>query len=88
MKKELIYFLYIITIFGFLIFVGNYYFSDQNIKNFYKSIKLHDNKIIKYSNNLLLLKNDTNDFIEYVENNITKDKKKYKFWDLLDNDKK
>tara|TARA_B100001123_G_C15063349_1_gene928511 strand:- start:313 stop:579 length:267 start_codon:yes stop_codon:yes gene_type:complete len=87
MKKELKYFLYIITIFGFLIFVGNYYFSDQNIKNFYKSIKLHDNKIIKYSNNLLLLKNDTNNIIEYVENNIKQDKKKYKFWDLLYNDK-
>ncbi len=88
MRKELKYFLYIITIFGFLIFVGNYYFSDQNKKKSYRSIDLYDNKIIKYANNLPLLENDTNDFIEYAENNITKDKKKYKFWDLLDNDKK
>jgi len=87
MRKELKYFLYIITIFGFLIFVGNYYFSDQNKKKSYRSIKLYDNKIIKYANNLPLLKNDTNDFIEYVENNIAKDKKKYKFWELLNNDK-
>ena len=49
MRKELKYFLYVATIFGFLIFVGNYYFSDKNKKNSYRSTKLYDNKIIKYN---------------------------------------
>ena len=87
MRKELKYFLYVATIFGFLIFVGNYYFSDKNKKNSYRSTKLYDNKIIKYNNELLKLESDTEDIIEYVENNSNKNKKKYKFWDLLNNDK-
>ena len=88
MRKELKYFLYVATIFGFLIFVGNYYFSDKNKKNSYRSTKLYDNKIIKYNNELLKLESDTEDIIEYVENSLNKNKKKYKFWDLLNNDKK
>ena len=87
MRKELKYFLYVATIFGFLIFVGTYYFSDKNKKNSYRSTKLYDNKIIKYNNELLKLESDTEDIIEYVENNSNKNKKKYKFWDLLNNDK-
>ena len=87
MRKELKYFLYVATIFGFLIFVGNYYFSDKNKKNSYRSTKLYDNKISKYNNELLKLESDTEDIIEYVENSSNKNKKKYKFWDLLNNDK-
>ena len=87
MRKELKYFLYVATIFGFLIFVGTYYFSDKNKKNSYRSTKLYDNKIIKYNNELLKLESDTEDIIEYVENSSNKNKKKYKFWDLLNNDK-
>ena len=87
MRKELKYFLYVATIFGFLIFVGTYYFSDKNKKNSYRSTKLYDNKISKYNNELLKLESDTEDIIEYVENSSNKNKKKYKFWDLLNNDK-
>ena len=87
MRKELKYFLYVATIFGFLIFVGTYYFSDKNKKNSYRSIIQYDSKIIKYNNELLKLESDTEDIIEYVENNSNKNKKKYKFWDLLNNDK-
>ena len=88
MKKELKYFLYVSTILGFLIFVGNYYFSDNNKKNSYRSTKLYDNKIIEYNDDLIFLENDTENIIEYVENNLNIDKKKYKFWELLNNDKK
>ena len=88
MKKELKYFFYVFTILGFLIFVGTYYFSDKNKKNSYRSSKLYDNKIIKYNDNLITLENDTENIIEYVENNFNKDKKKYKFLELLNNDKK
>ena len=88
MRKELKYLLYISTIFGFFIFVGNYYFSDENIKKSYKSTKLYDNEIIEYSSNLHILKSDTDDIIEYVENTLNKDEKKYRFWELLINNEK
>ena len=88
MRKELKHLLYISTIFGFFIFVGNYYFSDENIKKSYKSIKLYDNEIIEYSSNLHILKSDTEDIIEYPENTLNKDEKKYKFMELLINNEK
>ena len=87
MRKELKFFFYVVTILGFLIFVGSYYFSDNNKKNSYRSTKLYDSKVIKYYNELLILESDTNDIIEYVENSLNKDKKKYKFWELFNNDK-
>ena len=88
MIKELKYFLYVVTILGFIIFVVTYYFSDKNKKNSYRSTKLYDNKIIEYNDDLIVLENDTENIIEYVENNLNIDKKKYKFWELLNNDKK
>ena len=88
MRKELKYFLYVVTILGFIIFVVTYYFSDKNKKNSYRSTKLYDTKIIEYNDDLIVLENDTENIIEYVENNLNIDKKKYKFWELLNNDKK
>ena len=88
MIKELKYVLYTITIIGFIFFILNYYFSDENKKNFYRSTKIFDNKIVKYSKTLQSLKSDTENIVEYVENTFNKDKKKYKFWELIiDNDK-
>ena len=87
MIKELKYFLYAITIVSFIFFVLNYYFSDENKKNSYRSTKVYDSKIIKYSKTLQILESDTENIVEYVENNFNKDKKKYKFWELIiDND--
>tara|TARA_Y100000590_G_scaffold400567_1_gene484752 strand:+ start:121 stop:387 length:267 start_codon:yes stop_codon:yes gene_type:complete len=88
MKKELKYFFYVVSILGYLIFIGSYYFSDKNIKNSYRSIKLYENKITNYNKNLITLESDTNEIIEYAENNLNQNKKKYNFWDLLFNDKK
>tara|TARA_X000000368_G_C22684620_1_gene559804 strand:- start:216 stop:482 length:267 start_codon:yes stop_codon:yes gene_type:complete len=85
MKKELKYFLYIITIFGFLIFVGTYYFSDKNKKNSYRSAEFYSDKLTKYDDNLLILKSDTENIIEYTESNFNESKKKYKFWELFEN---
>ena len=66
----------------------NYYFSDENKKNSYRSTKVFDSKIIKYSKSLQSLESDTENIVNYVENNFKKDKKKYKFWELIiDNDK-
>ena len=88
MIKELKYFLYVITIIVFIFFILNYYFSDENKKNFYRSTKVFGSKIVKYSKTLQSLESDTEIIVEYVENTFNKDKKKYKFWELIiDNDK-
>ena len=88
MIKELKYFLYVITIIGFIFLILNYYFSDENKKNSYRLTKVFDGKIVKYSKTLQILKSDTKNIVVYVENTFNKDKKKYKFWELIiDNDK-
>ena len=88
MIKELKYFLYTITIISFIFFILNYYFSDKNKKNSYRSTKIFDTKIVKYRQTLQSLESDTENIVEYVENVFNKDKKKYKFWELIiDNDK-
>ena len=88
MIKELKYFLYAIIIVGFVVFILNYYFSDENKKNSYRSTKIFDTKIVKYSETLQTLESDTENIVEYIENTFNKDKKKYKFWELIiDNDK-
>ena len=86
MFKELKYVFYLLVIFLFIFLTGKFYFSDENEKNFYRSIDLLNKKINIYSSNLPLLKNNTNNVIEYVENKVSKDKKKYQFWKLLEND--
>ena len=70
----------------FLFFTGKYYFSNENIKNSYRSYKNIDQKIKDYSKNLPLLKNDTENIIEYVKQTDKKKKKKFNFWKLLEND--
>ena len=72
MLKELKYFLYLLVIFLFIFFTIKYYFSDQNEKNYFRSINSVNDKIIKYSLKLPLLKNDTDEVIEYVENKTSK----------------
>ena len=86
MFKELKYVLYVIVIFVFIFLTGKFYFSDENEKNYYRSFNNINKKINTYSSNLPLLKNDTDNVIEYVENKVSKDKKKYLFWKLLEND--
>jgi len=86
MLKELKYFFSTLIIFIFIFFIGRYYFSDQNKKNIYRSINKMDKNIEKLSENLHILKSDTENIIEYVENDKNKEKKKYYFWELLNND--
>tara|TARA_B110000116_G_C16336109_1_gene358931 strand:+ start:205 stop:468 length:264 start_codon:yes stop_codon:yes gene_type:complete len=86
MLKELKYFFYILIIFIFLFITVKFYISDDNKKNSYRSYKEIDDKISIYSQNLILLKNDTKDVVEYVEKTIDKNKKNYNFWKLINND--
>ena len=83
MLKELKYFFSILIIFIFIFFIGRYYFSDQNKKNIYRSINKMDQNIEKLSENLHILKSDTENIIEYIKNDKNKEKKKYYFWELL-----
>ena len=85
MLKELKYLLYLFVIFLFFLLSLKYYFSDDNKKNSYRSHKLVNKKISNYSQNLILLKSDTIDIVEYVEKTIDKNKKDYNFWKLLTN---
>ena len=86
MLKEIKYLIFIVIITLFLLFTGKYYFSNENIKNSYRSYKNIDQKIKDYSKNLPLLKNDTENIIEYVKQTDKKKKKKFNFWQLLEND--
>ena len=85
MLKELKYFLYLLVITLFFFLSLKYYFSDDNKKNSYRSNKQVDEKIINYSQNIILLKSDTIDIVEYVEKTIDKNKKNYNFWKLINN---
>ena len=86
MLKEIKYLIFLVIIILFLFFTGKYYFSNENIKNSYRSYKNIDEKIKVYSKNLPLLKNDTENIIEYVKQTDKKKKKKFNFWKLLEND--
>ena len=77
---------YIISFSTFIILLTKFYFSDQHVKKInkfrYTYLEQSSDSII----NIPLLKNDTNNIIEY-KNDIeiyTKKKKRYKFWDLIE----
>ena len=86
MLKEIKYLIFIVIISLFIFFTGKYYFSDENIKNSYRSYQNIDQKIKNYSKKLPILENDTDDIIEYVNQTNKKKKKKFNFWKLLEND--
>ena len=67
----------------FFVLSLKYYFSDDNKKNSYRSHKQVDEKITMYSQNIILLKSDTLDIVEYVEKTIDRNKKNYNFWKLI-----
>tara|TARA_B110001452_G_scaffold236625_1_gene216018 strand:+ start:58 stop:321 length:264 start_codon:yes stop_codon:yes gene_type:complete len=85
MLKELKYLLHLFVIILFFFLLLKYYFSDDNKKNSYRSYKQVDEKINMYSQNIVLLRSDTIDIVEYVEKTIDKNKKNYNFWKLIDN---
>ena len=85
MIREFKYLFFLLVIFFFIFFTVRFYFSDENIKNSYRSISFLDEKIKEIENNLILLKNDTENIIEFVEYK-NKKTKKFLFWKLLYND--
>ena len=75
----------IVSLFIFLTL--KYYFSNENKKNSYRLSKKVNEKIIIFSEDLVLLHANTNGVVEYVEKTIDKNKKNYNFWKLIVNDK-
>ena len=86
MLKELKYLLFLIVIVLFFFLSFKYYFSNENKKNSYRSLKNIEDKTKNYSRNLILLNSDTVNIVEYVEKSIDKNKKNYNFWKLINND--
>ena len=86
MLKELKYLLHLLTIFIFFFILLKFYLSDSYEKKLYRSLNNFDEVIKNFSQNLPLLENDTQNVIEYVDNNTDKSKKKYNFWKLIEND--
>ena len=86
MLKELKYLLFLIVIVLFFFLSFKYYFSNENKKNSYRSLKNIEDKTENYSRNLILLNSDTDNTVEYVKKNKDKNKKNYNFWKLINDD--
>ena len=86
MLKEIKYSIFLIVIFVFIFFTGKYYFSDANKKNSFRSLNNIDKKINLHSQNLPILKNDTQEIIEYAKNTKNKKERSYFFWELINKD--
>ena len=85
MLKEIKYLIFLLIIVIFLFLTGKYYFSDLNKKNSYRSLNNIDKKIKIYAEKLPIIEDDTKNIIEYVEQTNNNKKKRFNFWNLLDN---
>ena len=83
MLKEIKYFIFFITISLFIFFSIKFYISDENKKKTFRSLSLIDKNIEVYETKLPILFNDTDNIVEYLNNEDSSNKKKYKFWELL-----
>ena len=89
MFKEVKYVVYLLTIFFFIFFVIKFYISENNIKRSYKIISQYQNELDNKFSDLPIIKDDTNDIIEYTnEIEEFKNKKQRRFWDLLKTNEK
>jgi Na+/H+ antiporter NhaC len=85
MVKKIRNLIYSLLLLIFIFLVVKYYFSSFNIMNTNKIRSLNSVSSPDFNLSLPLLKNDTNDIIEFKNdvNTYQKKKKKYKFWNLL-----
>tara|TARA_S200000501_G_scaffold54059_2_gene44202 strand:- start:2637 stop:2894 length:258 start_codon:yes stop_codon:yes gene_type:complete len=68
----------------FVIIINYYYFSDSNVQKINKNRINLEFDLSKNLHELPLLKNDTNNIIEYLDDDTSIQKiKKRSFWDLL-----
>jgi hypothetical protein len=89
MLKEVKYVVYLLTIFFFIFFVIKFYLSEDNVKWSNKVILQYQNILDKKLIGLPIVKDDTNDIIEYTDEiEDFKNKKQRKFWDLFKTNEK
>ena len=85
MLKEVKNLIFIVAIFLFIFFTLKYYFSDINKKKSFRSLNNIEERLNLYSEKIPVLDDDTKNIIEYIEQTNNKKRKKYNFWELLDN---
>ncbi len=85
MVNNIIKILVIIFIFTFLTIVSKYYFSEKNVNLVIDNRNNLETKILKDTQELPILQNDTNDVIEFNSEFNTPNKKIFKrsFWELF-----
>lgn len=85
MIKNIFYLLIIALIFSFFYFVFIVYFSEKSIKKIYLN-RININKNLTNIKDLLILKNDTNNVIEFNNGFNTNDdgREKRSFWKLIE----
>ena len=83
MIKEIKYFIFFLVIILFIFFSIKFYISDENKKKTFRNLSSIDKKINVYKNKLPIISNDTDNIVEYLNNEDNSNKKKYYFWDLL-----
>ena len=89
MLKEVKYVIYLFTIFFSIFFVVKFYLSENNFNRSNKVIFQYQKELDKNFKNLPIIKNDTNDIIEYTnEIEEFKNMKQRKFWDLIKTNEK
>ena len=86
MFKEIKYFIFFLIIIIFIFFSIKYYISDENKKKTFRNFNLLDKNISSYQTKLPIISNDTEDVVEYLNNDESKNKKKFSFWNLLKNE--
>ena len=83
MIKEIKYLFFVFVIFFSLLFILKYYFSEKN--------KIITNKVVNQvktnvkfnEEKLILLENDSENIIEYVDNKVEDYENEFKFWELF-----
>ena len=85
MLKKIKNIIYLFSFSIFILLIITFYVSEENMIRTNKARSFYSLKQINELKDLTLLKNDTNNIIEY-RNDVEiykKEKKKYKFWDLI-----
>ena len=80
MLKEIKHVVYLLTIFFSIFFVIKFYLSENNIQRSNKIILQYQNELDKKFNDLPIIKNDTNDIIEYTNEIEEFENKKPRIW--------
>ncbi len=89
MLKEAKFVFYLLSIFFFVFFVIKFYLSEDNIKWSNQIILQYQNILDNKFISLPIIKDDTNDIIEYTsEIEDFKNEKQRKFWELLETSEK